>query len=104
MEIELVCRHGYNLVVKADNVHIDEDVEERQYIYKEDGKLDISKGPKRDVKESAVRMIAQVMEDMIYYREKEIDTSDLIERLFEKLPENVASELSKKLFKSYCDE
>lgn len=104
MEIELDCRHGYNLVVKAENVHIREDVEERQYFYKEDGKIDLTKGPKRDVKEDAIQTVAQVLEDMVYYREKEVNTSGLIERLFDKLPQDVASELSKKLFKSYCDE
>lgn len=38
---------------------------------------------------------------MIYYREAEFNSSDLIERLFEKLPQEVANNLLVKLKRDY---
>jgi hypothetical protein len=38
---------------------------------------------------------------MIYYREAEFDSSSLIERLFEKLPQEVANKLLVKLKRDY---
>ena len=42
-----------------------------------------------------------VLDDMIYYREAEFDSSSLIERLFEKLPQEAANKLLVKLKRDY---
>lgn len=97
MEIKLNSNSfSYNLEIKDTNVFIEEDVTERTWIRDEDGKV---KFCKMDISDEGLSMIATVMEDMIYYRELEYDSSTLIERLFEKLPteamQNLLVELNK---------
>ena len=60
MNIAFERRHGFNIIVTAENVKIEEDVESREYFYTEDRKIDHSKNPKRDVKTDAIEMIARV--------------------------------------------
>jgi len=43
-----------------------------------------------------------VLEDIIYYREREFDSSNLIEKLFEKLPQEPAGKLLVKLNRYYA--
>ena len=94
MEIRLRKNHGYELIFEAENVKIVEDIESRTYPKDDNGKTIIDLNPKRDIKTDVIDQIANVLNDMIYYREEEYDSSDLIKRLFEKLPSNVAMELS----------
>lgn len=101
MEISIKRSYGYYLIIKADNVNIEEDIEERIYPLKEDGKTDFSKPPARDVSEGYVSMMANALDDMIYYREKEYDSSSLIKNLFDKLPRDIAMNLAVKLNKEY---
>lgn len=104
MEISLKRNYGYTLIIKADNVNIEEDIEERTYYKTEDGKIDGSKSPERDVQSTAINQFISVLDDMIYYRKKEIDSSNLIENLFEKLPKGVAIKLAQKLKENYEDD
>lgn len=104
MEISLKRNYGYTLIIKADNVNIEEDIEERTYYKTEDGKIDSSKGPERDVQSTAINQFISILDDMIYYRKKEIDSSNLIENLFEKLPKGVAIKLAQKLKENYEDD
>ena len=67
----------------------------------ENGKTIINLNPKRDIKTDALEQFVNVLEDMIYYREAEFDSSNLIERLFEKLPSNVAIKLAEKIKRYY---
>lgn len=97
MEIELkTSNHGFDLVVKAENVNITEDIEERVW---ENNRIVI-----RDIQDEWVENIAQLMEDIIYYRVADFDSSELIEQLFNKLPQETAESLSEKLFKDYKSE
>ena len=67
MEIKLDKSHyGCNLIIEADNVKIVEDIEKRTYSKDENGKTNYN--PERDIKDSALKMFSQVLEDMIYYR------------------------------------
>lgn len=95
MEISLKRKYGFELIFKAENVNVCEDIEERSYGKTEDGKPDYA-NVKRDVKTDVIEQFVSVLEDMIYYRKAEFDSSSLIERLFEKLSPDVAVELSKK--------
>lgn len=104
MEITLNARSGFYLEIKTDNVHITEDIEERIYSKTSEGKIDFTKLPKRDIKTDEINNIDRLLQDMIYYREAEYDSSDLIKLLFEKLPANVACVLSNELYKQYKDE
>jgi len=103
MEISLKRNHGFELIFKAENVNVCEDIEERIYAKTEDGKTDY-KNVKRDVKTEVVEQFVSVLDDMIYYREANFDSSSLIERLFEKLPQEVANKLLFKLKRDYVTE
>ncbi len=100
MEISLKRNYGFELIFKAENVNVCEDIEERIYGKTEDGKTDC-KNVKRDVKTDVIEQFVSVLDDMIYYREAEFDSSDLIERLFEKLPQDVCDKLLVKLKRDY---
>lgn len=102
MTITLDTTHyGFYLRVIADNVNIQEDIEERIYPKKDDGKFDFSKAPIRDITSDSIDQINTLLCDMVYYRKAEYDSSDLIKLLFKKLPDSVAKELSIYLEKDY---
>lgn len=101
MVITLKKNHGYELTVEADNVKIVEDVEDRIYHKGHDGKTDYMIAPKRDIKTTVINQFVEVLDDMIYYRESKYDSSGLIERLFEKLPTEIAENLINKLKDEY---
>lgn len=100
MEISLKRNYGFELIFKAENVNVCEDIEERIYGKTEDGKTDYKK-VKRDVKTDVIERFVSVLDDMIYYREADFDSSGLIERLFEKLPQDVCDKLIVKLKRNY---
>ena len=102
MEIELKRNYGFELIFKAENVNVKEDIEDRIYSKTEDGKTDF-KNVKRDIKTDALEQFASVLDDMINYREAKFDSSDLIERLFEKLPNDKKESLLAKLKRDYED-
>ncbi len=97
MEIQFKKGSCFELIVEADNVKIVEDVTCRKSSKSETGKLLIEK----DVETSALEQIVEILDDMIYYREEEFDSSFLIKNLFEKLPQNSASELLVYLNETY---
>jgi hypothetical protein len=96
MEISVKRNYGFELNFIAENVNVCEDIEERIYSKTEDGKTDFN-NVKRDVKTEVIKQFVSVLEDMIYYREADFDSSDLIEQLFDKLPQQVANDLLIKL-------
>ena len=101
MEISLKRSYGYYLIFEADNVRVEEDIESREYPKDENGKIIVNLNPKRDIQTDAIQQFVSVLDDMIYYREADFDSSDLIERLFTKLPLSVAVNLADKLSKEY---
>jgi hypothetical protein len=101
MEISVKRNYGYYLVFKAENVNVEEDIEERIYPKLENGKNDFSKPPKRDINTDVIEQIVRVLDDLIDYREREFDSSSLIERLFEKLPDDSIQKLLSKLNRDY---
>lgn len=101
MNIELKRNYGYELLIEADNVKISEDIEERIYPKREDGKIDFKAHPKRDIKTEAIEQIVNLLDDMIYYREANFDSSNLIEHLFDKLPNTQKALLLESLNKTY---
>jgi hypothetical protein len=100
MEISIKRNYGTELILKAENVHICEDIEERIYGETEDGKTDF-RNVRRDVKTEVIEQFVAVLDDMICYREAKFNSSSLIERLFEKLPQDVADKLLIKLNNEY---
>ena len=100
MNITFKRNYGLELIFEAENVRVIEDVEERIYGKTDDGKTDY-RNVKRDVKTDAIEQFVNVLDDMIYYREAEFDSSSLIERLFEKLPQEAANKLLVKLKRDY---
>ena len=105
MEITLKVKgiYGYDLIFEAENVKISEDVEDRIYSKTEDGKIDFKTPPKRDFKTETLVQFSSLLEDMIHYREAEFDSRNLIERLFEKLPQEIADNLLTELKRMYED-
>lgn len=101
MEITLKNNYGFYLIVKADNVNIEEDIETREYLNKdEEGKI-IYTQPTRDISTSSLDMISRVLDDMMWYRKEEYDSSDLIRRLLGNLPEEKIKELIKHLNENF---
>ena len=100
MKITLKKHHGFDLVFEADNVKVTEDIESREYQTDENGKT-LLYGIKRDIKTEVIEQFVNFLDDMIYYREAEFDSTNLIERLFEKLPQDKAHLLSAKLKRDY---
>jgi hypothetical protein len=100
MKITLKKNYGYELIFEAENVKVTEDIESREYPKDKNGNT-ILVPPKRDIKTDVLNQFANVLEDMIYYREAEFDSSNLIERLFEKLPSDLAIKLSEKIKRDY---
>lgn len=100
MNITLKRNYGFELIIEAENMRVIEDVEERIYGKTDDGKTDY-RNVKRDVKTDTIEQFVNVLDDMIYYREAEFDSSGLIERLFEKLPQEAANKLLVKLKRDY---
>lgn len=96
--------YGTNVVVEAENVKIEEDISETIYGKKEDGKPDFMKRLGKDITNEAMKQYVALMDDIIYYREADYDTTDLIVKLFEKLPDNKQQELLKKLMRDYLEE
>jgi len=103
MEISLKRNYGFELIFKAENVNIVEDIEDRIYGKTEEGKTDF-KNVTRDIKTDVIEQFVSILDDMINYREAKYDSSDLIERLFEKLPNNKIDVLIKKLKRDYEEE
>ena len=101
MEISVKRNYGISIVFKAENVHVEEDIEQRIYSKTEDGKTDFSKPPKRDINTEILDQFAMVMDDLINYRVEKYDSSSLIERLFEKLPDGELQKLLSKLNRDY---
>lgn len=96
--------YGCNLIFEAENVKVTEDIGERIYPLDENGKTIFGKSFKQDIKIDVLQQIVNVLDDMIYYRESEFDSSYLIERLFEKLPEDKRALLAESLFLEYREE
>ena len=96
MEILLERNHGFVLIIKAENVNVCEDIEERIYAETEDGKTDYV-NVIRDIKTDVIKQFVSLLEDLIYYRKADYDSRDLIELLFDKLPQKVVVKLIKKL-------
>jgi hypothetical protein len=102
MEIELKRNHGFELTFKSENVIVTEDIEGRTYFKTEDGKIDFT-NVKRDIKTDVLEQFSSVLDEMIYYREAKFDSSDLIETLFEKLPNDKREFILIKLKRDYED-
>lgn len=104
MKISLRRNHGFELTFEAENVKVTEDIEIREYPKDENGKVIINLNPKRDIKTDVLEQFVMVLSDMIYYREAEFDSSELIKHLFDKLPKEMANSLSQKLYDEYKSE
>lgn len=96
MKIEIVKRYGINLIVTADNVAINEDIEKRIYKKKEDGTVDYLNSTK-DIDPEYVNMFVNIVSEMMYCLKAEYDDPDFVKQLFEKLPKESAAKLIKEL-------
>lgn len=105
--MKISVKGGYTsteVIVEAENVRIVEDISHSIYGKKEDGKTDYTKYLGTDIEDESLRQFTEVMEEITYYRNAPFDSSDLIKRLFEKLPDDVCQNLLKELNESYLEE
>lgn len=91
---------SYDVIVKDTNVLIEFDATEREWIKDENGKAIRCTN---DISDEALNMFTAVTEDLIYYRQKEYDSSNLIIQLFDKLSEGRRSMLLDQLRADYED-
>lgn len=103
MEISLKASYGFELIFKADNVNISEDIEDRIYQKTEDGKTNY-RSCERDISDDSIEQITTLLNDMVYYRKRTFDGTELIENLFAKLPEDKIDKLLLKLKRDYESE
>ena len=105
MEIYLDTRYtAANLVIKADNVCIEEDIQSRVWEKDKNGKISFLSPCTRDIKTESLQQISNLLMDMIYYRNEPFDSSSLVERLFEKLPQDIQQSKIRKLVQEYKEE
>lgn len=105
--MKISVKGGYTsteVIVEAENVRIVEDISHSIYGKKEDGKTDYTKYLGTDIEDESLRQFTEVMEEITYYRNAPFDSSDLIKRLFEKLPADTRKNLLKELNDEYQDE
>ena len=102
MEISLKRNYGCELIFITENVNATEDIEDRIYGKKEDGTTDYHRVT-RDINTDVLEQFTSVLGDMIYHRVSDFDSSDLIERLFEKLPSESVDKLLTKLVRDFRD-
>jgi len=99
MEITLKNSYGYTEVVfEAENVKVVGDITQRLYDVDESGKS-ILKG--KDISDLDLDKFVRFMEDLVYYRDREFDSTELICGLFQKMPQDKAEELLNKLNADY---
>lgn len=95
--------YSYEIIVETENARIVGDIQERTFPHTtKEGKIDYSR-PLRSVSTESMRMVADLLEQMIDLREEEFNSSDLIFSLTEKLSEEDREKLFKKL-KDYYEE
>lgn len=93
--------YGVDLVYTADNVKIEDSATEILYGKKDDGKTDFKKRLGNDITNEAMDQFKCIMEDLTYYRDREYDSTSLIEVLFEKMPEDERTKLLSRLNEEY---
>lgn len=99
MTIDIERKYGYYLTVRDNDLEIIDNIEKMEYITTAEG----SKINKSDIDTNYLDMFTSVLDDMMYYRKAEYDSSSLIERLFDKLPTNKQQELLKELNNNYAE-
>ena len=104
MEINVKIIYGsVYIVIKDDNVHIEEDISKTIWGLKEDGKTDFGKRLGKDIEDSAINMFTSVIEDIYDNRQSKFDCSNAIKLMFEKLPDAKVKELLTELCREYDD-
>ena len=104
MKIVVNPKYGYvELVIEAENVHIEETISSTIYGKKEDGKIDYSKRLRIDIEDEYMEMFSSALESILDDRTSIFDSTSLIEKLFEKLGDNDQKTLIDKLNREYAD-
>lgn len=105
MDIQLKTSYGScEIHLTAENVKICESISEYRYEKKPDGKPDYTKRLSEDITDSNMDVFTRLLDDIVYYRKQDYDSSGLIEGLFRRLPEQKVRELLEKLNKEYSDD
>jgi len=102
--MDIKINHSYGsteIVFEAENVKVVESISESIYGKKEDGKIDFLKRLGYDITNDAMDKLTRALDDIFEYRNREYDSSCLIERMFEKLPKEEMQVLLKKLIRDY---
>lgn len=104
MDINLDINYGFVLIFEAENVKVEQDVEERVYDKLPDGKPDYKSRPLRDISDKSLNNLCSVLQDMAAYRTREFDSSNLLAELWRTLPEGFKLDLLHHWVADYPDE
>ena len=89
MEIKFKRHPFYQLIYEDQNIRVEEDVEERSTRVN----APTSGINSTDISNEVLEKYVSVLDDLIHFRSNTFDSSELIERLFDKLPEDKRAKL-----------
>ena len=93
--------YGVDIVFTADNVKVTESLSETLYGKNEDGTKNFKDRLGADVTDGSMETFTRLLSDIVYYRSREFDGTDLALQLIEKMPEEKRSALFIQLQKDY---
>lgn len=105
MEITINNRYGSTeIIFEAENVKVVESISETLYGIKEDGKKDFANRLGNDITNDSMDKLVRALDDVFEYRERDYDSSGLISRAFDKLPDDIKQSLLNKLILDYKED
>jgi len=102
MNIEIKTNYsGKDIIYTAENIKVEENISERIYEKDENGKTNFKRLELEDITDEAIEQFTQLTEELLYYRKRDFDTSELICQAFNKLPQEKIKAVLEKLNKDY---
>jgi len=92
---------GKTIVYTADNVKIEESILERVYGKTEEGKTNFNQLLIEDVEDPILEQFTKLTDELLYYRQRDFDASELILTAFAKLPEEKIKKVLDELNNDY---
>ena len=104
MNIEIKANYSRkDIIYTAENIKVEENILERIYEKDENGKTNFSKLKIEDITDEVLEQFTQLAEELLYYRKRDFDTSELICQAFNKLPQEKVKAVLEQLNKDYAE-
>jgi len=105
MNIEIKTNYsGKDIIYIAENIKVEENISERIYEKDENGKTDFKRLKLEDITDEVIEQFTQLIEELLYYRKRDFDTSELIYQAFNKLPQEKIKAVLEQLNKDYGED